>query len=148
VQARRPARSVVFVASSGHELGHIGLEAFIARHPAVRQGAYAWIHCGANIGAARDVGTLLQSSDEELEHLADAAIARAGARVQRKHPWGTVPRGEVRNIYERGGRYVSLIGTNAFFHHPGDRWPSEVDVLAVARYARAIAELTLALTAD
>ena len=47
----------------------------------------------------------------------------------------------------RGGRYVSLIGTNAFFHHPGDRWPSEVDVLAVARYARAFAELTLTLTA-
>ena len=79
--------------------------------------------------------------------MADAAMARAGTGVQRKQPQGTVPRGEVRNIYERGGRYVSLIGTNAFFHHPGDRWPSEVDVLAVARYAHAFAELTLALTA-
>jgi hypothetical protein len=30
---------------------------------------------------------------------------------------------------------------------PGDRWPSKVDTIAVACYARAFADLTLALTA-
>jgi hypothetical protein len=148
VQMHGAARSIIFVASSGHELGHRGLEAFIARHPALPKRAHAWIHFGANIGTARDTNVLLQTSDATLERLADAAMARAGTTVQRKHASGTVPGGEVRNIYERGGRYVSLIGSNAFFHHPGDRWPSEVDVMAVARYANAFAALIVALTAS
>ena len=33
VRAAAPARDVLFVASSGHELGHLGLDAFIERRP-------------------------------------------------------------------------------------------------------------------
>jgi len=36
-------------------------------------------------------------------------------------------------------------GTNAYFHSPGDRWPSAVDILAVERYAKAFADLTVML---
>jgi hypothetical protein len=49
---RQPARDVVFVASSGHELGHLGIDAFIARNPGIVKDSAAWIHLGANIGAA------------------------------------------------------------------------------------------------
>ena len=33
--ARRPARDVVFVASSGHELGHLGIDAFVGLRPEI-----------------------------------------------------------------------------------------------------------------
>ena len=53
VRDAKPARDVLFVASSGHELGHIGLDAFIARRAGLVAAARAWIHLGANIGAAQ-----------------------------------------------------------------------------------------------
>ena len=67
VRAAAPARDVLFVASSGHELGHLGLDAFIERRPGIVTAARAWIHLGANIGAAQGPGTNLQASDDEME---------------------------------------------------------------------------------
>ena len=72
-------------------------------------------------------------------------MERAGTRVDSTLPRGTVPGGEVRNIHERGGRYLSLGGTNPYFHNPSDRWPSTVDIVAVERYAKAFASLTVML---
>src|SRR4029077_5136935 len=46
-----PTRPFLFFASSGHELGRFGLEAFLARRPELIKSA-TWIHLGANIGAA------------------------------------------------------------------------------------------------
>src|SRR6185295_19517856 len=55
--AARPKRTVRFVASSGHELGHLGLQAYLAANPTLAQSALVWIHYGANIGASTgDVG--------------------------------------------------------------------------------------------
>ena len=71
-------RSATFVASSGHELGHLGLESFIDRRFDLVKGAAAWVHLGANIGAANGRARL-QSSDDRIEQLAVAAMARAGA---------------------------------------------------------------------
>src|SRR5215469_5775013 len=43
-------------ANSGHELGHLGLDDFMARRPGwerpISKGGAPWIHFGANIGAA------------------------------------------------------------------------------------------------
>lgn len=147
VRASRPARSTVFLATSGHELGHLGLEEFLARRPGLGKQAFAWVLFGANIGAAHGQQriTRLQASDDEIERMAEEAMARAGTNVDGKLPRGEVPGGEVRNIHERGGRYVSLGGTNAYFHNQGDRWPSTVDIPAVERYAKAFADLTVML---
>ena len=49
----RPARRVQFLASSGHELGHLGLDEFLLANPRLVGTAYAWVHLGANIGAGR-----------------------------------------------------------------------------------------------
>ena len=49
----RLLRTVKFVASSGHELGHLGLHAYLKRNPTLARDAAVWIHFGANIGAAR-----------------------------------------------------------------------------------------------
>jgi hypothetical protein len=40
-------RDILFVASSGHELGHMGIDAFINRRPGLVPAARAWIHLGA-----------------------------------------------------------------------------------------------------
>ena len=62
----RPLRTVRFVASSGHELGHLGLHAYLTRNPTLARDAAAWIHFGANIGAATGE-VRLTCSDKSLE---------------------------------------------------------------------------------
>ena len=68
-------------------------------------------------------------------------------QMSRDHvtPIGERPRGEARNIYDGGGRYVSLLGTNPLFHHPDDRWPEAVDTEKTARLVQASVALALAL---
>jgi hypothetical protein len=140
----RPERTVRFIASSGHELGHIGLELFLHDEPDLIKSAAAWLHLGANIGAA-DGRMRLQSSSDEIEALALSAMQSAGARVDGRVPRGMVPGGEARNIHVGGGRYVSLLGTGPHFHNPLDLWPYAVDAAAVAKYAEGATELTLML---
>lgn len=145
VRAAATRRTVHFVASSGHELGHLGLAAFMDRRPALGAGALAWVHFGANIGAAQDGRVRLATSGETLERAALDALAAHAAGPPLVAPRGAAPNGEAHNVHLAGGRYVSLVGSNALFHLEADRWPEAVDVAAVARYARGFADLTVAL---
>jgi hypothetical protein len=144
VAQRRARRSLLLVASSGHELGHFGLDAFLARRPDLITRASAWVHLGANIGAAGGAARV-QASADEIDEKATIALSSAHARVAARLPRGTVPAGEARNIHVGGGRYVSLLGSGPFFHSVEDRWPVAVDVPAVAQFARACSELTASL---
>jgi len=142
--AARPSRSIEFVASSGHELGHLGLDAFIAERRSLVKTAAAWVHLGANIGAAG--GRMrLQASDDQMDERASASLARAGTSIADRVPRGTVPAGEARNIHDGGGRYVSLLGSGPYFHSLADRWPEVIDVPAIAKYAAAVADLAVTL---
>jgi hypothetical protein len=144
VSAAKPLRSAIFIASSGHELGHYGLDAFLKERPTLIKDAAAWIHLGANIGAAR--GQMrLQSSDDESEGRMMRALDEAGAAIRQRVPRGTVPAGEARNIHVGGGRYVSLLGSGQSFHTQQDRWPAAVDVDAVARFAQAVASVAVTI---
>jgi hypothetical protein len=136
-------RTVRFVASSGHELGHLGLHDYLHRHPALAREAYAWIHFGANIGTSTgDTG--MTPSDDRLRDAAVRALAPHGLDKIRQSP-ATQVAGEAATIREAGGRFVSFIGANAWFHNPRDLWPDAVDLKAVVSFARATADLTLAL---
>ncbi len=68
LMAAPPACDVVFAANSGHELGHLGLDDFMARRPGwerpIAEGGATWVHFGANIGAA-DGELSLQSAGDE-----------------------------------------------------------------------------------
>lgn len=144
VSAAKPLRPAIFIASSGHELGHYGLDAFLKEHPALIKDAAAWIHLGANIGAAG--GQMrLQASDDDVEGRMAKALDGATATVGQRVPRGTVPAGEARNIHVGGGRYVSLLGSGKFFHTQQDRWPVAVDVDAVTRFATAVSNLAVAI---
>ena len=141
-------RDVVFTANTGHELGHTGLDDFVARRPDWdREGGADWVHFGANLGAAGSVLSLVSNQDD-LRALGLAELNAAGHPPD-DMPWPWfVPSGETRDIHKAGGRYLTLVGTNRLFHLPQDRWPHSVDVPAVARIGEAAARMVLALTRD
>jgi hypothetical protein len=141
----RPARDVWFVASTGHEIGYRGIEVFIERRPAIVRTATAWIHLGANIGAAQGPGNGLQASDNEIESMMASATTGAGLRIDRRVPRDTAPGGEAERVHRGGGRYVSVIGSNDLFHNPMDRGPEAVDLAAIERFAGAFANVVKSL---
>jgi hypothetical protein len=67
----------------------------------------------------------------------------AGARAG---PGGRPRRdGEARNIHDAGGRYVSLVAGNRWFHHPDDRWPHTIDLDKAERVVAAVQAITVEL---
>jgi hypothetical protein len=136
-----PARPVLFTANSGHELGHLGLVHLLATQPALGTSAHAWIHYGANLGA-RGSRLRLQSADDALRRVSEEALARQDVTIEHLIGPDQEPSGEVRDIYRRQGRYLSLLGTpGPLFHHPGDRWPVGVSIDRVVRLAAAQPEI-------
>jgi hypothetical protein len=134
LRAVRPARDVMFVASSGHELGHLGINVFINRRPGIVSHSAGWMHFGANIGAAQDPGNTLQASDDGFEAMLADTMEAAGLRIDRRVARGTVPGGEAEAVHRGGGRYMSIIGRNALFHNQADRGPDAIDPGIIARF--------------
>ena len=143
--AAPPEMDVVMTANSGHELGHLGLDAFLERRPGWDQPDGAiWVHYGANIGAMG--GQLsIQSADGPLRDAMRAALTEAGQPPDTMAPETRVPSGETKDIHRMGGRYVTLVGTNRLFHLPQDRWPHALDVPAIERIAAAATAMVRAL---
>lgn len=140
--AANPARRPVhFLASTGRELGHWGLERFLAIRPHLATAAGLWLHLGASDGTALSPVPRLFCSNDRNQQIADEALSLAGVTGLIAAPRSTVPGGESKNIHERGGSYVSVAGGSAVFHLEADRWPAAVDVDAVAAYATACVEI-------
>jgi hypothetical protein len=169
LRTAQPARDVLFVASSGHELGHLGIDAFIDQRPGIVSKSLGWIHLGANIGAATlssgavqapdddperrhataasGSGNTIQASDDEFEAMLSRAMTLVNLGIERRIPRGTVPGGEAEVVHRGGGRYVSVIGSNALFHNPEDRGPKTVDLNMIARFTKAFAAVAETLVA-
>lgn len=150
-------REVVFVASSGHELGHLGIDVFAANRPGLVSSAVGWMHLGANIGAAlrpepapasatddadrrhataaMGGGNTIQASDDASEAVLSQALTANGLGISRRIPRGTVPGGEAEVVHRGGGKYVSVIGSNALFHNLADAGAQTVNVPIIARFA-------------
>jgi Peptidase family M28 len=141
VAERMPRRSVHFIATSGHELGHLGLQAYLARRPALPPKALVWLHLGANVGAAGETGERLTVSAPAYEAAALDALRRHGVAPGEVAPIGAIPPGEAHDIMAAGGDFVSLLGSNSHFHLPSDRWPDAVHIPRLARIAAALAGL-------
>lgn len=156
----KPARDVVFVASSGHELGHLGINAFVDRRPGIVSSSVGWIHLGANIGAARSArgqlrptdttstiplsaglaqagGNTVQASDDQIERMLAQAMTSTNLTVDVRVPRNRVPGGEAEVVHRGGGRYVSVIGSNVMFHNPSDRGPEVIDARVIAAFVEA-----------
>ena len=162
----KPSRDILFVASSGHELGHLGINAFVDQRPGIVKRSAGWIHLGANIGATsvseegprdansnlppsaallRSRGNTLQSSDNEFQEMLEEAMNAVGLRVATPMPHDRIPGGEAEVVHRGGGQYVSVIGGNANFHNPNDRGPDVVDVHAIATFVQAFATVAMKL---
>ncbi len=142
--ANPPRRSVMFTANTGHELGHTGLDHFLSAEPDLVQGAHVWIHLGANF-VARGSERRLQTSDEGLQGLAERAMAANAVFPHAIRAPGQRPFGEARNIFDAGGRYLSWLGSNRWFHHPSDRWPDTIDLDVAERMTKAMVEIAVGL---
>lgn len=136
-----------FIAFAGHELGHLGLNRFL-KHTAIDPAEpLAWLHFGANIGGASDPGVRVAASTRD--DLFTAVECLLQAKVEQVVPAqeGRLLGLEAVALHDLGGRCISLLGGNAFFHMLEDRWPHAVDVSAVAKQAVA-AESLLAAVAE
>ena len=120
-------RSLHFTANSGHELGHLGMRRFLSTHPNLLREAEFWVHLGANF-ASIDSRLLLQADLAHRRAMLAGALARHGTRDHDVLPDGARPYGEARVIHEGQGRYLSLLGSSRWFHHPDDRLHTSVDV--------------------
>lgn len=142
--AAAPARDCLFAAFSGHEIGFLGIDAYLASRPDLAKRAHAWIHLGANIGAPQQPNQV-HVSDPSLEGWITAALQKEGLSIDHKAEALSVPRGEAGTIHRGGARYVALVCGTEVFHNTADRWPDAVDVTMVARYARSFATGALEL---
>lgn len=134
-------REVRFVATTGHELGHLGLEYFLQQHPKLVKNAHAWIHLGANLVAAKRSALTLQASDRALASCGLEALKRVGITPEFQTPLGARAVGEAQNIFDGDGRFLSLLGSNELFHHPQDRWPDAVNLEKTACLVVALVEI-------
>ncbi len=141
-----PCRDILFTANTGHELGHTGLEHYMREQKNLGAAAHAWIHLGANLGAVDSIPRF-QFSNEYLENLGTTHFATFGIHPGSCTPIGARPGGEACNIYDEGGQYLSLLGSNRWFHHPDDRWPHSIDLDRTTRIANAIVRIAKDLAA-
>jgi hypothetical protein len=120
-----PRHDILFTANTGHELSHLGLDHFL--HSRADLSAEFWLHLGANF-ASRNSEVRLQASSEPFMRLLSEHLNRQDVGSMHQTPVGTRPAGEARNIYDLGGQYLSILGSNRWFHHPDDRWPNTIDL--------------------
>lgn len=154
-----PRHTIEFVASAGHELGHLGIDVFVANRPGLVSNAAGWMHFGANLGAAirpaaagaspaedgtvrhavaaMGSGNTIQASDDLHEEILAKALTAIGLGISRRVPRGTVPGGEAEVVHRGGGKYVSVIGSNALFHNPADAGSKTVEIPTIVRFVEA-----------
>ena len=136
-------REVVFLATTGHELGFLGIGRYLERDPELARRALLWIHLGANIGA-RESPTVVRSAEQSL---LDAILGLDdSAQDQAVRPECEVrpqpPGGEAQVVAAAGGRYVSIVGRGfPLFHSTEDRWPGAINAEAIANNANLLSKL-------
>ncbi len=127
-----------FLATGGHELGHLGLKQAMARGlPKAR----LVLHLGANLGCAGDARLMIRSHDPGLAEALATALADAGypRDAITANPPGPVG-GEAHEIAHAGLPFLSMIGANPHFHDRADRL-ANLDVARVALMSEAAAKV-------
>ncbi len=143
----KPARDCFFVALSGHELGFLGIDAYLKSRRDLIKRAHAWIFFGSDIGAPRQPN-LIHASDDALEQWTVTAMEKEGLTVNGKARRDSIARGEAGAVQQGGGRFVTVACDSEVFHSVADRWPEAVDVALLARYAKAFANGSLELAQE
>jgi hypothetical protein len=136
--ARRP---VVALATCAHELGHLGAHRAFEVEPALARDASLVLHLGANLGAAQASRLVVRGNQPALaDRLVEALVAHGHPAAPIEVDTTGVAMGEAFEVATRGGRFVSLVGDNPWFHTPEDRWPASVDLGRATAIAAAVAD--------
>lgn len=132
-RSERP-ETLVFLATTGHEIGFLGLPALIEARPTWFKSADAYVHLGASIGSPEmtersdgsvevkpvpDPSGSLYDSENPLLAGIPALFARAGASLPSTPPHVHIT-GEQAYAYHVGVPLVSFSGASLFFHTAGD----------------------------
>lgn len=136
--ARRP---VVALATCAHELGHLGAHRAFDAEPALVRDASLVLHLGANLGAADAPRLVVRGNRPGLAgRLAEVLVARGHPAAPIEVDTTGAAMGEAHEVATRGGRFVSLVGDNPWFHTPEDRWPETIDLGRATAIAAAVAD--------
>lgn len=138
----QPHRDVIFVATTGHELGLLGLDDYLERRPGFVKYAHAWLHFGADVGRE----TRFSATDDGLKALASNALAAAKVLPATPAPDGNTVGAESQVVARGGGRVAATVGHSPMFHLETDRWRQEIDVESIGRIANGFAGLALQLS--
>ena len=144
VTGSQPFRDVIFVATSAHELGLLGLDDFLDRRPDLIRGAHCWLHFGADVGRQ----TRFSGTDDELGSKANIALEAAGVAQVTLAPQGSTVGAESQVVARGGGRVAALVGHSSLFHLETDRWPQAIDAEAIGRVATAFTSLALQMSGE
>lgn len=139
IAANPGRRTLNMVASSGHELHHLGLEHYIEQLGSSAHDVHAWMHLGASIGS-RNGQPSYAASDDELFNVATDALNTQGLN-RRAFPVGNAGYGEARNIGEINGRFASFLGGHPYFHSPEDTYDRCVDPESLAKHTDAVEQI-------
>ncbi len=139
VAANPGRRTLNLVASSGHELHHLGLDHYIRELGDDAHNVHAWMHLGASIGS-RNGQPSYAASDEELFNVATNALNEQGLE-RRAFPVGNAGFGEARNIGEINGRFASLLGGHPYFHSPQDTYDRCIDPESLTKHTDAVEQI-------
>jgi hypothetical protein len=139
IAANPGQRTLNLVASSGHELHHLGLDHYISKLGDDAAQVHCWMHLGASIGA-RNGNPAYAASDDELFEVATNALLAQGIE-RHAFPVGNAGFGEARNVGEIGGRFVSFLGGHPYFHSPRDTYDRCVDPESLAGHTNAAEQI-------
>lgn len=139
MQAGRLVRPVLGFATCGHELGHLGLEQVLAANAKLLTDAQLWVHLGANLGCASDGRVTVRATEPaHATRMRDLLVASAYPPTLIEVEPIDRALGEARDLALHGARVLSIIGKNARFHAPSDRWPANVNAAWVGSIAAAV----------
>ena len=131
--ARWKGHSFTFVATSGHEVGHGGMEHFIAHEAPSPDETHAWVHLGASLAchfcASFDGEWRAHEAPEPQKRFALASDALADVVARHFMPLGgtlvtgaPAVIGELRDVQKAGHqRFAGMVGLQQLFHTPADR---------------------------
>lgn len=135
------AHNLVFVATSGHEIGHGGMERFMHDGAPRPADTAAWAHFGSSLACRDPVATAINSS-AALASLVDKHFAGIrGVRLTAEQ----AAIGELRDVHAAGyAGFFGMAGSHRLFHTPKDD-AAAVDAALLVPMARAFADALAAV---
>jgi hypothetical protein len=138
---RFPAHDLMFVATSGHEIGHGGMEHFLRDGAPKPPATVAWAHFGSSL-ACRDPVMRAINSSTALTPLVDRHFAGIeGTRFIAEK----AAIGELREVHAAGyANFFGMAGIHKYFHTPADS-AAAVDAGQLRPMAKAFADTLAAI---